>query len=173
LVDDIERAYFYYRQAVLLRGISKQRRRKIERGIKAANYLKKLQNEEHIFVPDDRGRKLDPLYPMPKLDPWIYRLCGMANRRSNAKLLPYSAFEWLTGVELPRIFEQLLPAMKAKVERDADRAAHRPPQGPYIRFARQFLIEFDIRKRNGLPYSDEAIAKALTNARSGRRRRKG
>jgi hypothetical protein len=176
LVDDLERAYFYYRQALRLRGIPYQRRRKFELGLKAAKYLKKLQNEEHIFVPDDHGRRLDPLYPMPSLDPWVYRLHALSESgpRSKSKLLPYSAFEWLTGVVLPRIFEQLLPSMKANVGRHGGRdAERRPPEGRYIRFARQFLIEFGICKSNGQPYSDEALAKALTNARTGRRRRKG
>ncbi len=185
LVDDLRNAEIQYYMAVTLRPVSKQRRQKIERGIKAAEYLKKLQKDERICITDDSGTgNLDPLYPIAMIDKWIYQLRARGrDRRSLESGQEYSVerlhvhkrspFEWLTGVELPRIFEQHFH-LEAKVERNPDRGAvPRPPEGPYMRFACRFLIEFGIRQRNGRPYSAEAIAKALTNARSGGSRRKG
>jgi hypothetical protein len=185
LVNDLGFAEHHYYMAVNLRGVSKQRRQKIERGIKAAEYLRRLLKEEPICISDDRGiGKLDPLYPITKLNDLIYQLRARSrSRREHESGLEYSveklqihersAIEWLTGVELPKIFKQYL-RMEAKVERNPNRnAVPRPPMGPYIRFARQFLIEFDIRQADGQLYTDETIAKALTDVRSGRRRRKG
>jgi hypothetical protein len=185
LVDDFRSAEFQYVQGLGLRGVSKQRRQKIQRGIRAAQYLKRLLNNELILIPNDRGvlELGDFLYPITKLDHMIYQLRARARSRKELELdMEYSAktlhlherslIEWLTGIELPRIFEQHFH-MKARVERCPDRnAAYRPPAGSYMRFARQFLIEFGIRKSDGQPYTDETIAKALTDVRSRRNRRK-
>jgi hypothetical protein len=89
-------------------------------------------------------------------------------RQSMLHVRERSAIEWLTGVELPRIFEEHFH-IEAKVEWGPNRGAlRRSPGGPYICFAREFLIEFVKRK-----FSDKTIALALTDARSGRARRKG
>jgi hypothetical protein len=53
LVFDLSLAEHQYYMAV--NRVSKQRRRKIERGIRAAQYLKKLLEYERICIPDDRG----------------------------------------------------------------------------------------------------------------------
>jgi hypothetical protein len=84
-----------------------------------------------------------------------------------------SPFYWLAGEYLPHIFEMFFET-KPKVERDPDRsrsAARRPADGPYIRFADCALRELGI-KYKGQPYTRNTIAKALTDAQSGRKRRK-
>ena len=75
-----------------------------------------------------------------------------------------SPFEWLAGERLPRLYLQYF-AQKAGISRIDGRV-----DGPYVRFVEQVLIEFNIMWR-GRPYAPEAIAGALTYARSGRTRR--
>ena len=77
-----------------------------------------------------------------------------------------SAFEWLVGVKLPRIFEKFFRKSAGFSRGTAPKAG-----GPYIRFAEQALIELGITK-SGKPYKAEAIAKARADARKGRSRRK-
>jgi hypothetical protein len=80
-----------------------------------------------------------------------------------------SAFEWLVSKCLPRLFE-------THFKRRAGQSAN----GPYIRFAEQVLIEFNIKHR-GRAYTRGAIETALKFARhgepprrrQGRRKRKG
>jgi hypothetical protein len=155
-------------------GTAKQYR-KTERVIATAKRLKfQVQSDEFY------SSKLDTL--IPQLDAAInvleqsklsleeirYQQSRIENQR-RFHTRERSAIEWLTGVELPTIFEEHLH-IEAKVEWGPDRGAlRRSPGGPYIRFARQFLIEF-INSN----FSDKTIALALIDARSGRaRRRKG
>jgi hypothetical protein len=71
-----------------------------------------------------------------------------------------SPFEWLVGERLPQVFERHFKR-PAGLSRTKGKLG-----GPYIRFVRQVLIELDITK-NGRPFTDEAIGKALTKARAG------
>jgi hypothetical protein len=72
-----------------------------------------------------------------------------------------SAAEWLAGQHLPLLYEKHF-GLEATLSRDTDGK----PTGPYIEFAKQVLIEF------GIDYSVGAIAKALSDVRNGRVRRK-
>jgi hypothetical protein len=76
-----------------------------------------------------------------------------------------SRFELLAGIGLRGVFEAHF--RRAGISRGASRK----PDGPYIRFAYQSLIELEFTQ-NGKPYSQEAIARALTSAKSNRIRRK-
>jgi hypothetical protein len=71
-----------------------------------------------------------------------------------------SAFEWLVGATLPAIYENFFRE-SATAYRD----------GAYLDFALQVLTELEITN-DGRPYSRESIIKALTDARSGRSRRR-
>ena len=74
-----------------------------------------------------------------------------------------SPLEWLVGKYLPRVFKRHFersPGISRQVG---------APSGPYIRFAAQVLAELEIKYR-GRPYRLETIAKAFSDARSGRAR---
>ena len=71
-----------------------------------------------------------------------------------------SAYEWLVGKRLPKVFEQFF-CVAPTVYRE----------GAYLDFALQVLTEFEITN-NGQPYSHESIIRALTLMRSGRSRRR-
>jgi hypothetical protein len=75
-----------------------------------------------------------------------------------------SPFEWLVGAYLPETFRKCFG--KKPTLRRKDNKLY----GPYIQFAEQVLIEFEITK-NGRPYGREAIAKALGDVKHGRTRR--
>jgi hypothetical protein len=67
-----------------------------------------------------------------------------------------SALEWLVGTKLPEVFEHLF-----------GREVTLYPKGHYTRFALQALAEFEIGE-----VRSSTIIRALTNARSGRSRRR-
>jgi hypothetical protein len=71
-----------------------------------------------------------------------------------------SDFEWLAGTRLEAVFEDFF--------RDRVRIYRKRLWG-YPAFVSQALAEFGILN-DGQPYSSETIIKAITNARSGRRR---
>jgi hypothetical protein len=77
-----------------------------------------------------------------------------------------SPFEDLVG-ELAKFFKKQF-GLEATFHR---RASDKQPDGPFIRFVVQILAEFKITNR-GRAYSRESIAKALTDVRTGRVRRK-
>jgi hypothetical protein len=77
-----------------------------------------------------------------------------------------SPFEWLVAGQLPKLFKKHL-GINATWHRNKENT----PAGAFIGFATQVLAEFDIT-RDGKPYAPESIARALTNARAGRSRRK-
>jgi len=77
-----------------------------------------------------------------------------------------SEFEVLAGLGLPRVY-RLVFKRKPTIRRRTNGQVY----GPYLDFAHQALIELKITKK-GRPYSRETIARALTAARSGRRRGK-
>src|SRR5882724_3768331 len=83
------------------------------------------------------------------------------------KFLTRSPFEWLAGSYLPDDFWEFY-GKKATLQRGQD---GRLIRGPFIRFVEQVLVEFEITN-SGAPFSAEAIAKALTDARTGRFRAK-
>ena len=76
-----------------------------------------------------------------------------------------SAFENLAGMALPNIFK-----LRFHRPPGISRNSAQEPDGPFIRFAFQALIELDFMN-NGRPYSREAIAKAFTLVRNERTRR--
>src|SRR5262249_49172793 len=85
--------------------------------------------------------------------------------------LPRSTKEWLAGKKLPEIFERHF-LKRAGISRDSDaKGGPRKADGPYIRFAVAALQELKITN-GGVPYSGETIARALTDVRAGRVRRK-
>jgi hypothetical protein len=68
-----------------------------------------------------------------------------------------SAFEWLVGAVLPKIFRRHF-GIEAKLQRTTNnQAAH----GPYVSFCLQALIELGITG-----YTDEAVARALSKAKA-------
>jgi hypothetical protein len=76
-----------------------------------------------------------------------------------------SAFEWLVGQHLALLYEEHFGRRRGR-SRGADGLS-----GPYMRFAKQVLIELGITK-NGKAYSDESFSKALSAPRPDRGRRK-
>jgi hypothetical protein len=78
-----------------------------------------------------------------------------------------SPFEWLAGHYLPELFRVQF-GIKPTFHR---RAGDGIPDSPAIRFIEQALVELKITK-SGRPYSRESIAKALTDVRTGRARKK-
>ncbi len=82
-------------------------------------------------------------------------------------LRTHSPFEWLVGEYLPETFRKCFGEEPTLNRRPSDGKLH----GKYIRFAEQVLIEFGIT-RNGRPYGLESIAKAFSDMRGGRIRRK-
>jgi hypothetical protein len=83
------------------------------------------------------------------------------------KFLTRSPFEWLAGSYLPDDFWEFY-GKKPTLQRGEDGKLIR---GPFIRFVEQVLVEFEIAN-SGAPFSAEAIAKALTDARTDRFRTK-
>jgi hypothetical protein len=77
-----------------------------------------------------------------------------------------SPFAWLVGGRLRELFERHF-GIDATFHRNKDQT----PAGAFVGFVQQVLVEFDI-KNDGKPYRPESIAKALTDARAGRLRRK-
>jgi hypothetical protein len=77
-----------------------------------------------------------------------------------------SPFEWLVGNWLPEIYAHYF-GIRAGLQRRRDGKL----DGPFIRFAEKALVELRIMHR-GRPYTREAIARALTDARANRVRRK-
>jgi hypothetical protein len=78
-----------------------------------------------------------------------------------------SPVEWLTGYYLPELFRKQF-GIGPTFHRTADNL----PDSPMIRFIERALIELGITNR-GRPYSRETIAKAVTDVRTGRVRKKG
>jgi hypothetical protein len=189
LARELVSAEFYYRVAKQHGPGFRNRRRKTDQAVKMAKRLK--------FKLDDMvGSIISEIVPISTFEYYGKELVkqlrgcqkmistvlhnGILSFEGFLKLSPdinvlrdlhvqkLSAFEWLIGVELTRIFQQHFQ-IKPTIER-TDRDG--PPGGSYIRFARQFLVEFDVRKSNGRLYTDEAIARAVTIARSRTARRK-
>jgi hypothetical protein len=77
-----------------------------------------------------------------------------------------SPFEWLAGYYLPQLFRKKIGLPLTFHRRAADNA----PEGPLIRFIEAALVEFEIT-RQGKRYSREAIAKAVSDARTNRVRK--
>jgi hypothetical protein len=77
--------------------------------------------------------------------------------------LPRSPLEFMVGNELPKVFERHFER-PAGISRVSD-------GGPYIRFAVAALRELGITKKNK-PYALETIARAFTDVRTGRVRRR-
>jgi hypothetical protein len=77
-----------------------------------------------------------------------------------------SPFEWLAGHYLPELFKMQVRLPLTFHRRAADNA----PEGPLIRFVEGALIEFGVTHR-GKQYSREAIAKAISDARTNRVRK--
>jgi hypothetical protein len=80
----------------------------------------------------------------------------------------HSPFEWIAGRYLPELFKEQFGASPTFHRRKADDK----PDSPLIRFVETALIELGISHR-GRNYSREAIAKAVTDVRTGRVRKRG
>lgn len=76
-----------------------------------------------------------------------------------------SAFEWMAGHYLPELFRTHFGRKPTFHRRN------NVPDGPAIRFIERALVELGITNRKRA-YSRESIAKALTDARTGRARNK-
>jgi hypothetical protein len=100
---------------------------------------------------------IDPEHPahlLPQLeflDEMIDRLKKALPTANARTRLDTSPLQQLAGVWLPNAYERHFGRPAGRSRRSADRA----PDGPYIRFARQFLIETRIR------CSDETIARYM------------
>jgi hypothetical protein len=79
----------------------------------------------------------------------------------------YSPFEWTAGHYLPELFAKHFGVAATFHRRNADVV----PESPTIRFVEQALVELGILN-DGKPYSRGSIAKALSDLRTGRRRKK-
>jgi hypothetical protein len=72
------------------------------------------------------------------------------------EIIPGSPLEWLVGTRLPEVFERFL-------QRDVTLY----PKGDYVRFVAQVCKEFNL-----VEVKPSTVIRALTNARSGRSRRR-
>jgi hypothetical protein len=77
-----------------------------------------------------------------------------------------SPFAWLVGGRLKELFKKHF-GIDATFHRNEDQV----PAGAFVGFVEQVLVEFHIMN-HGKPYRPESIARALTDARAGRLRRK-
>jgi hypothetical protein len=91
------------------------------------------------------------------------------SRRLAETLRTRSPFEWLVGQYLPETFEKYFGEKPGLSRRPSD---GKLLDGKYLRFAEQVLIEFGITKKNGRTYERESIAKAFSDVRGGRIRRR-
>ncbi len=81
-----------------------------------------------------------------------------------------SAFEWLVGAELPRVYEKHF-GERPKFSRTVFRGGSTKLSSPYLDFCSEFLERLSITNQ-GNEYTAEAIVRAVTNVRSGQTRRK-
>jgi hypothetical protein len=88
-------------------------------------------------------------------------------RALNTVLRTRSPFEWLAGTCLPETYTNCFGEKPTLARRSSDNKL----DSPFIRFVEQVLIEFKITN-SGRPCGREAIARALTDARKNRFRRK-
>jgi hypothetical protein len=132
---------------------------------------------EGLFLADQaEGAMLDRYWPqtMPAPSKFAAELRGLIEQSGWLEAMPRaivadakaasavagSAFEWLVGKGLLTLYEEFFRV---------DATLYR--KGRYPDFALQVLKEFGITN-HGKPYSRETIIKALTDARTGRSRRK-
>ena len=103
-----------------------------------------------------------PIELLPQLSLLVKSIDAIKERQEKPRVIvervkkrlgtSYSAMQWLTGVLLPLVFSKHF-RRPAKISRDPN--ARGALGGPYIRFARQVIVEL------GLECSDETIASAL------------
>ena len=101
---------------------------------------------------------------------------GTAAEKINSRLIDEmgidrrSSFEWLVGEHLPCIFEKHF-LQSAGFTRDPYTDKVDKVDSAYIRFVRSALDQLNI-KNNDAPYSTGSIARALTDGKAGRPRKK-
>ena len=158
---------YWYREAVKLSS-SKLEKNQIRR----LNEVRRAADKLNDLLSDSEGLSLGFA---PRITPMIEAIDRQLASVTDSKGpdLAYrdsfrkrSAFEWFIGQHLPLVFQHIF-CQPAGISRGA-----RPqPDGPYIRFAESALRELQITNR-GHFYSRESIARALSDARKERVRRK-
>lgn len=158
LRNDLEGAATFYRTGKALRVQPRKRRQRVKQIVETAKYLQALVAQGGQWIRfTDISKALDQL------------IKDVENETPSQlvevlRLGTVSAFEALIG-HLRWTFE-LYFRDEATVGRPPNRSAViRPPDGPFIDFASQCLTEFGITKNDGMRYSRESIARALTDER--------
>jgi hypothetical protein len=153
--------------------------RNLEAVSKAARSLRKLLHEEkHLPTKLANGQLIIDIERLLEtnvskiadLKEWMEdpQYVGVARwKELKLQFLMRSPFEWLAGTYLANDFWGFY-GDKPTLQRGTD---GKIKKGPFIRFVHQVLVEFKITN-SGVPFSDEAIARALTDARKGRFRAK-
>jgi hypothetical protein len=80
-----------------------------------------------------------------------------------------SAFEWLAGQEMPRLFKKYF-GRDDTISRDRHTGLIR--RSPFIRFATEAFVHLGVPE-TGTPYTIETIAAAVLTVRQGKTRRRG
>ena len=159
--------------------LERERTRRLDMAAKSARRLAQLlaHDDTWSFI----GKKLSPYDESPReavlrlvkaLDEALGSYVPLARRLGalgddlTAYLTDRSPLEWLVGKHLPKLWSKHF-GIKARISRSKDGT----PDGPYIRFAESVLVELNITK-SGQPYRRETLAKAFTDARAERSRKK-
>jgi len=177
---DLIAAERQYRIGAELRRSEVRLQRKLERAATATRRLKVLLADCEVY------REIAQFFPYKADDPKeiVGQLVKAIDRRllkpppepawktSLAKrvvgelaLNERSAFEWLAGQQLPKLFNR---HFKSK---PSARNAKGEPDTPFIRFAISAIKALGI-SHNGKPYSPESVVRAMTSARTGKKRRR-
>jgi hypothetical protein len=147
LLSDLEGAVSLYRHGVGLRHQPSERRRELKRTITLAMELKSRLCGDARF--NRLCAELDRVCALTEAE-WLPNLLGI-----NKKV---SAFDNLIGFMLYRTFERHF-GIKDRYTKNVING--KIEDGPFIRFAKKVLSEFEI-KNSGKPYTRRAIADALT-----------
>jgi hypothetical protein len=150
--------------AALKPAAAKQDKKNLELVAKSARKFLSKSLSRDGFLP--REVRSDLMALIATTDRALERLSNPADRYRDV-FKNRSTFDLLIGFGLRRIYEE-------HFGRPAGSSIGRKgvPGGPYMRFAEQALIELDVKKSDGKPYSRSYIARSLTMAKRGHVRNK-
>jgi hypothetical protein len=161
---DLELSARRYRQMMHLPSINEIRKNRQQAALRARRLLAFMRTKAVGATVDLGGiaRLIDDL-EVPISDRLSVRILLPSPARApitSPGLTPdRSAFEFLVSVRLVEVYEKHFGC----------KAGYRKQ---FIEFVEQFLVDFNIKKRNGENYSRDSIVKAIADKRGGKIRRK-
>jgi hypothetical protein len=183
LCKKLDWAETWFRTVTKLHTSNVKLHKKLNRTAKTAKLLTILLADNN----DEAWREISQFYPLEAHDPKeiVDLLIKAVDKRLSPKLQKpalvqkaskrvarelalneRSAFEWLAGQYLPKIFKKHFRDKATARNGDGE------PNTPYLRFATCALKELGINHHNGKPYSPESVVRAMTSASTGRKRRR-